>query len=50
MCLFVENLLSFQKKVCVSGPKGPQKNCLVMPKIVFALSTSQLLIKNIKIN
>ena len=50
MCLSVENLLSFLKKVCVSGPKGSQKNCPVMPKIVFAVSTSQLLIKIIKIN
>ena len=30
MCLFVEKLLSF-KKVCGRGPKGPQKNRLVMP-------------------
>ena len=32
MCLFVGKLLSFLKKVCVSGPKGPQKNRPVMPE------------------
>ena len=32
MCLFVEKLLSLKKKVCVSGPKGPQKNRPVMPQ------------------
>ena len=31
MCLFVEKLSSFLKKVCVSGPKCPQKNRHVMP-------------------
>ena len=28
MCLFVKKLLSFFKKKCVSGLKGPQKTVL----------------------
>ena len=42
VCLFVEKLLSFKKKVFGRGPKGPQKNRPVMPLLQNELAAKSV--------